>query len=71
MICNAHIGKLIRKYRTQSNMSQHDLAVEIGVEQSNVCLWENGRFCPTFANLARIADVFGLKLWAFLKEIDL
>lgn len=65
------IGKQIRKYRTMSKMSQLDLAVEIGVEQSNVCLWENEKTLPTMANLIKIADLFGLKLWAFLREIDL
>lgn len=71
-MCNTHkIGKHIKKYRQQSNMSQLDLAVEIGVEQSNVCLWENGKTTPTMDNLIKIADFFGLKLWAFLREIDL
>lgn len=65
------IGKQIRKYRTMSKMSQLDLAVEIGVEQSNVCLWENEKTLPTMSNLIKIADLFGLKLWAFLREIDI
>lgn len=70
-MCNSHIGKHIKKYRNKSKMSQLALAVEIGVEQSNVCLWENGKTLPTIENLTKIADIFGLKLWAFLKEIDL
>lgn len=70
-MCNAHIGKQIKEYREKSKLSQLDLAVEIGVEQSNVCLWENGKTLPTIDNLIKIADFFGLKLWAFLKEIDI
>ena len=71
-MCIAHkIGKHIKKYRTQSKMSQLTLAVESEVEQSNICLWENGKTKPTIDNLIKIADLFGLKLWAFLKEIDI
>ena len=70
-MCNTHIGKHIKQYRTQSKMSQLALAVELGVEQSNICLWEKGKTLPTIENLTKIADLFGLKLWAFLKEIDL
>ena len=68
---NAHIGKHIKQYRERSKMSQLALASEIGVEQSNICLWENGKTLPTMENLIKIADLFGLKLWAFLREIDL
>lgn len=70
-MCIAHIGKHIKEYREGSKMSQLALAIEIGVDQSNVCLWENGKTLPTIENLIKIADYFGLKLWAFLKEIDL
>lgn len=70
-MCNAHIGKHIKQYRIKSKLSQLDLAVMLEVEQSNVCLWENGKNLPTINNLIKIADIFGLKLWAFLKEIDI
>lgn len=70
-MCNTHIGEHIKQYRVSSNLSQLDLAVMLDVDQSNVCLWENGKNLPTISNLIKIADVFGLKLWAFLKEIDL
>ena len=71
-MCNAHkIGKHIKKYRAKSKMSQLALAAEIGVEQSNVCLWEKGKTSPTIENLIKIAEVFGLSLWAFLKEIGI
>lgn len=70
-MCNTHIGKHIKKYREQSKLSQLDLASMLEVEQSNVCHWENGKYLPTIPNLIKIADIFGLKLWAFLKEIDL
>lgn len=69
---NKHlIGITIKRYRLKSKMSQLDLACLIGVEQSNICLWENGKSFPKIENLIKISDIFGLKLWEFLKEIDL
>ena len=70
-MCNTHIGKHIKKNRESSKLTQLELAVELGIEQSNICLWENGKTLPTIENLIKIADFFGLKLWAFLKEVDL
>lgn len=67
----AHIGKLIKKYREKSKLSQLELSAMLEVEQSNICNWENGKYCPTLQNLIKLADIFGLKLWAFLKEVDL
>lgn len=70
-MCKTHLGKQIKKYREQSKLSQLDLAVMIEVEQSNVSNWEKGKYLPTLTNLVKIADIFGLKVWALLKEIDL
>lgn len=65
-----NLGKHIKKYREGSKMSQLELASILEVDQSNVCLWEKGKTTPTLQNLEKIAEVFGLKLWAFLKEIN-
>lgn len=65
------IGDKIREYRKGSKMSQLDLAVEMEVNQSTLWSWENGQTFPTIQNLVKLADYFGLKLWAFFKEIDL
>lgn len=70
-MCNAHIGQHIKRYREGSQMSQLDLAVELGVEQSNISHYETGKRSPDIKMLVRIADVFGLKLWAFLREINI
>lgn len=70
-MCNTHIGKHIREYREASGMSQLELALEVGIEQSNISHYECGVRLPNIETLIKIADVFGLKLWAFLREIDL
>ena len=70
-MCRTHIGQHIRQYREASGMSQLDLAVELGIEQSNISHYECGIRTPNIELLIKIADVFGLKLWAFFKELDL
>ena len=65
------IGDKIREYRKNLKMSQLDLAVEMEVNQSTLWSWENGKTFPTIQNLVKLADYFGLKLWAFFKELDL
>ena len=68
----AHIiGIHIKQYREASGMSQLDLALMLDVEQSNISHYECGIRTPNIEMLIKIADVFGLKLWAFLKEINL
>ncbi len=38
---------LIKKMRVQLDLSQEDLAREIGVSYATVNRWENGRFLPS------------------------
>ena len=70
MTIEQKIGKFIKDYRVGSGMSQLELAVEMDAEQGSVCRWENGKEMPRMENLIKIADYFGLKLWAFFKELD-
>ena len=65
------IGDHIKEYRLANDMAQLALAVEIDIEQCNVCCWEIGKTVPTIEHLKRVADFFGIKLWEFLQEVDL
>jgi DNA-binding XRE family transcriptional regulator len=44
----------IKLLRTKSNMSQKKLAKEFGVHQSQMCLWENGKYIPSIKTLKKI-----------------
>lgn len=48
-----------RKMREKSGMSQKDLAEELGVDQSAVCLWETGKTLPRAKLLPKIANILG------------
>lgn len=54
------IGEVIRKRRRECGISQVDLAAVMGIGQSTVAMWENGKNKPSFKALEKLADVLGL-----------
>ena len=46
----------LRKIRKQLDMTQHKMAVELGVSQSMVAKIENGRLDPTYSYVKKIED---------------
>lgn len=48
-------GKRMRERRELLNMSQTDLAGEVGVDQSTVSKWERGEVAPSHHHIPRIA----------------
>jgi len=55
------IGKLIRKLRRESGLSQEELAFQIGARQSAVSHWENGAHEPNTQNLLAMAKPLGVE----------
>ena len=49
----------LKKMREKNGMSQKDLAEELGVDQSAVCLWETGKTLPRAKLLPKIANILG------------
>ena len=60
------IGKFIRELRTQKNLSQKDLAAQLGVTVAAVSKWENGKNIPDISNLKAIAELFEVSLTEIL-----
>jgi transcriptional regulator with XRE-family HTH domain len=56
------IGEKIKSLRKRNEMTQHELAAEIGVSQRNISAWEIGRNEPTIFNCIVLADYFGITL---------
>ena len=54
------IGKTIRNLRTESGMSQEELAEKVFVSRQTISNWENDKFYPDVQSLAIIADIFGI-----------
>ena len=56
------IGKKIRKYRKEANLTQEEMANRLGVTAPAVNKWENGVSTPDIALLAPIARMFHISV---------
>lgn len=48
----------LKELREREGISQYKLAARLGVAQSTVGMWENGKNKPEYATLTAIADYF-------------
>lgn len=56
------IGKVIRKYRKEKNLTQEEVASRLGVTPPAVNKWENGNSYPDISLLMPIARLLGVSL---------
>ena len=56
------LGKVIRKYRKNRNLTQEEMAGRLGVTASAVNKWENENSCPDITLLAPIARLLDISL---------
>lgn len=49
----------VKKAREKSGMTQKELALELGVDQSTVSLWEIGKTQPRAKLLPKLAKILG------------
>lgn len=54
------LGQKIRDLRKQKRLSQTELGKYIGVSQTTVTAWENGRAEPSSGYLSKLADYFNV-----------
>jgi len=64
------IGKIIRKYRKEQNMTQEEMANRLGVTAPAVNKWESGNSMPDILLLAPIARLLGISLDTLLSFHD-
>lgn len=50
----------LKRLRDRAEVSQTELARALGVRQSTVAMWENGKNNPGYETLLRLADFFGV-----------
>ena len=62
------IGKNIRKYRTERNMTQEMLAEKLGVTFQAVSSWERDEYLPETENLIKLAQTLKTPLSAIVEE---
>lgn len=54
------IGNRITKYRKAKNLTQEELANQLGVSAQAVSKWENDISCPDISLLAQLCQVLGI-----------
>lgn len=64
-------GELIRRFRTELDLTQKQLAERINVSDKAVSKWERGNGCPDVSLLSALAEVFVTDVQVLLSgEID-
>lgn len=53
------VAERIRELMKVEGISQYALAKELGISQSTICNWLNGKKEPSIESLWKIADFFG------------
>jgi len=60
----------MKKHRERLRLSQQDVADILGVTQSTVAMWENGSNKPTYRNLSKLAEAFGITIGELAEESE-
>jgi ribosome-binding protein aMBF1 (putative translation factor) len=55
------VGKNVRRYRIEAELSQEDLAAGMGVEQGYVSRLEAGKRNPTIVEIWHVAEALGVR----------
>lgn len=61
------LGKQIKKYRTETNLSQEELADKIFVSRQTISNWENDKNYPDIKSLVLMSEVFQVSLDNLIK----
>lgn len=52
----------LRMYRARADVSQAELAKQVGVDTSSVTNWESGTYMPSLRTTVKLADALGVTL---------
>ncbi len=61
------LGKQIKKYRLEQNLSQEELADKIYVSRQTISNWENDKSYPDIKSLVLLSEVFHISLDKLIK----
>lgn len=64
---SAKLGSNLKRIRTKKNISQGDIAKELGVSRGFISTIENGKANPTLATIAKLAKSIGVSVNELLK----
>lgn len=61
------LGENLKRIRTKKDISQGDIAKELGVDRGFISTIENGKTNPTLATIAKLAKAVGVTTNELLK----
>jgi transcriptional regulator with XRE-family HTH domain len=61
------LGKQIRKYRTQFDLSQEEFAEKVFVSRQTISNWENDKSYPDIKSLVSMSEIFHVSLDQLIK----
>ena len=64
----ANIGAKLRRLRKERNLTQADLARQIGIQQSDLSRMEKGEYRVSLDNLIKLLNAFDVQISAFFGE---
>ena len=64
------LSKQIKKYRTEANLSQEELADKIYVSRQTISNWENEKNYPDIKSLVLMSEVFQVSLDNLIKDLE-
>lgn len=64
------LGEKIKKYRENKNMTQAQIAEELGVKSATISKYESGALEPNIEALKKIAEIFEISVDKLLEEDD-
>ena len=59
----------LRMYRTESGMTQEELAEKLGVSRQAVAKWERGESIPDIDSCVKLADIYGTTVDMLVRSI--
>ena len=62
------IGQKIKEIRKSKNLSQKQVALEMGIDQAQYSRIESGKVEPTISSLTKVAEAMGIKLSDFFSD---
>ena len=65
------VGDFIRKKRKDKNLTQKELAKELGVSDKAISKWERGICCPDISLLKELSSILGVSVNELLSGEDI
>ena len=66
----AEIGTALRELRESLNLSQAEVATELGVATLTISKWERGLYVPTVDDFIRLCTTLGVLASDVLKRVE-